>query len=521
MKTILPPPKRKYLGRSGFWLLLFFAINLTFFSCVTEESPSTDMVNEVETDQAVEDARAWFGPQEEFEIPPKNGINSKGKTQTKKVFWDDYMIHKGGAVIELKVSYNFHTVPITGEKTALELAEKAEKVFHRLIIEKDDKGEYVKYLLKYFPKNDTDASQANLETNNFQGVDAWYSGEIQLLTWEEELLKGWTIAEGEITRAYFPRRTSQKPVSDVQAALNCQPSYIEICEVNPVGSGSGVRINVDLPEVVVEPHCYDIISYDPNCSPDTGSGGPGTYTNPTGPGGGGGGSSPGTGGSTPVLDDEQLWQQYIDGIIDPELKRQAQLDYLENHGGAEFVELINELMASGVDHYDVMEINKLVNGVYLEQKGRFIMAIFSPENVGTILTFALTNPNLSSITRNKTFQLFSRYATEGKNIVYKSFSSSNFRANLTLKTGMNPANAQEHHVFPQTSEFSSFFAGKGINVHNPVYGAWWSTTSHQANAYAYNMAWRNWIALNQGASQAQIIAFARQLMSQYGIAVLI
>src|SRR5690606_31137872 len=215
---------------------------------------------------------------------------------------------------------------------------------------------------------------------------------------------------------------------------------------NPVSSGSGVRINVALPEVVVEPHCYDIISYDPNCSPDTGSGGPGTYTNPTGPGGGGGGSSPGTGGSTPVLDDEQLWQQYIDGIIDPELKRQAQLDYLENHGGAEFVELINELMASGVDHYDVMEINKLVNGVYLEQKGRFIMAIFSPENVGTILTFALTNPNLSSITRNKTFQLFSRYATEGKNIVYKSFSSSNFRANLTLKTGMNPANAQAHHV---------------------------------------------------------------------------
>lgn len=402
------PPKRKYLGRSGFWLLLFFAINLTFFSCVTEESPSTDMVNEVETDQAVEDARAWFGPQEEFEIPPKNGINSKGKTQTKKVFWDDYMIHKGGAVIELKVSYNFHTVPITGEKTALELAEKAEKVFHRLIIEKDEKGEYVKYLLKYFPKNDTDANQATLETNNFQGLDAGYSGEVQLLTWEEELLKGWTIAEGEITRAYFPRRTSQKPVSDVQAALNCQPSYIEICEVNPVGSGSGVRINVDLPEVVVEPHCYDIISYDPNCSPDTGSGGPGTYTNPTGPGGGGGGSSPGTGGSTPVLDDEQLWQQYIDGIIDPELKRQAQLDYLENHGGAEFVELINELMASVVDHWDVLEINKLVNRVYMEQRGKFMMAIFSPENLSQILFLAMSD--ISVTLRNKVFTLSAQYS---------------------------------------------------------------------------------------------------------------
>ncbi|UJP65151.1 DUF2380 domain-containing protein [Mongoliitalea daihaiensis] len=259
-----------------------------------------------------------------------------------------------------------------------------------------------------------------------------------------------------------------------------------------------------------------------------------THPNPSGPSGeGSGGGGPGSGafGSTGggsgtsngVCDHTNNFASDCIPfpVTNPEDRRRAQLDYLRTHGGRDFVNIIEELLTTpGLKVGDVSEINILVNNFYLRQKGLFMMNIFSIDNVGMILTLGIWNPNLTTIARNKTFQLFSRYATQNNNVVFKSFTSNNFRSNLTLKTGMNPSGAQAHHVFPQTSEFSSFFTSKGINVHNPSYGTWWPTASHQSTAYAYNQAWRIFIANNPNATTNQILNFARTEMAKYGIAVL-
>lgn len=217
-KQLPPPLKYKKWHRPGIWLLILLGMGCGLLSCVGEETPVDSPIEENEADQAVADARAWFGPQEEFQILPKNSLNSKGTVQTKKVQWEEYIIHRDGSVVEVNLEYNYHPVPLSGEKTMQELTEKAEKAFHRLIIEKDGEREYVKYLLKYFPKSETDARQALLESNNFLKVDEGYTGEIQLLSWEEELLKGWTMEQGQITRFYIPRPAYKNPVSAAQTA---------------------------------------------------------------------------------------------------------------------------------------------------------------------------------------------------------------------------------------------------------------------------------------------------------------
>lgn len=353
----------------------------------------------------------------------------------------------------------------------------------------------------------------------YHRIPSGWSGRIDMFSYDERHLRSFEVDEGKIvSHITYQTEEEKKRIGRENALVVCSGYWVDFPYYG-ISGGVGSSASVYVTE------CTDVPT-----------GGGGSFGYPSNEGGGGSsgfgdGSGSGSSTSTPCNNTNNFsdhcipvpesLEDYIESISDPAEKREAQLDYLRSHGGKDLVEIIEGLMnTSGLTVGDVIEINKLVNKFYLQQKGLFIMAIFSPENVGTILTFALANPNLTSTARNKTFQLFSRHATYGKNIVYKSLTSSNFRNNLILKTGMNPSNAQAHHVFPQASEFANFFTSKGINVHSPAYGAWWPTASHQANAYAYNQAWRVFINSNPNATSVQILQFARSIMGEYGIAIM-
>ncbi|MDN3203972.1 hypothetical protein [Algoriphagus sediminis] len=96
--------------------------------------------------------------------------------------------------------------------------------------------------------------------------------------------------------------------------------------------------------------------------------------------------------------------------LDPDQKREAQLDYLNTHGASEFVSMIRQMMATpGLTMGDWAEINNLVNQIYLQQKGKFMMVIFSPENISQVLFLAFST-NISDALRNRVFSLTSRYS---------------------------------------------------------------------------------------------------------------
>jgi RHS repeat-associated protein len=94
-----------------------------------------------------------------------------------------------------------------------------------------------------------------------------------------------------------------------------------------------------------------------------------------------------------------------------------------------------------------------------------------------------------------------------------SYSSRNFRSNLSKLTGQNPAGADAHHVFPQ--RFEDLFQKIGINIHDPQYGAWWESAAHARNSAAYNSAWDGFFAQG-GRTASDAIQFARDLAGGYG-----
>lgn len=267
-----------------------------------------------------------------------------------------------------------------------------------------------------------------------------WSGRIDIFTYAEQHLRSFEVEEGRLTSYHiYQTEDLSKRIQTHNALMTCTGYWVEFPYTY------GIHMGIGSSHSIYVTTCHN---------PDPFGGGTGTGSWPSAPvvspdylgggytGGGGNGTSPSGGGSTGTTycDNTNHFgsdcipfpltiEEYIESLNNPDQKRQAQLDYLKTHGGREFVTIIDELLnTSGLNMGDLTEINKLVNDFYLRQRGLFFMAIFSPENVGTILTFALANPNMSTLARNRTFQLFSRYATQGENIVYKSFTSSNFRA---------------------------------------------------------------------------------------------
>jgi hypothetical protein len=94
------------------------------------------------------------------------------------------------------------------------------------------------------------------------------------------------------------------------------------------------------------------------------------------------------------------------------------------------------------------------------------------------------------------------------------FTPHNLRDNLEILTGIRPADADAHHVFPQL--FTDFFEDKGLEIDDPHLAAWWTSDAHRAAADAYNARWLEWILNNEGASPEEVIQAGFDIMAEFG-----
>lgn len=97
---------------------------------------------------------------------------------------------------------------------------------------------------------------------------------------------------------------------------------------------------------------------------------------------------------------------------------------------------------------------------------------------------------------------------------FKSFTSRNFRKNLSKLTGSIPENAQAHHVLPQ--KFETFFSKVGINIHDPKFGAWWEKSDHLKSSSKYNKEWETFIESGEKTAD-KVLDFAREIADDYGL----
>ncbi len=102
--------------------------------------------------------------------------------------------------------------------------------------------------------------------------------------------------------------------------------------------------------------------------------------------------------------------------------------------------------------------------------------------------------------------------------VFRKFTRSNFRHNLTKLTGVAPKGAHAHHVFPV--KFAKQLREVGINVHHPKYGAWWAADAHRRAASAYNAVFDQFFLRNPNPTVQQVLELGRTLARGYGLDVL-
>jgi len=98
---------------------------------------------------------------------------------------------------------------------------------------------------------------------------------------------------------------------------------------------------------------------------------------------------------------------------------------------------------------------------------------------------------------------------------YKPFTERNFRENLIRFTGRQPRGAHAHHVLPR--KYAEDFIAKGINIHDPRYGAWWSAKEHLSAAKRYNGAWDEFFEFHQERTVEEILQFGRKIATEYGL----
>ena len=109
------------------------------------------------------------------------------------------------------------------------------------------------------------------------------------------------------------------------------------------------------------------------------------------------------------------------------------------------------------------------------------------------------------------------FTIEGSGIVYKSFTSRNFRENLIRRTGINPSGKQAHHIFPQ--KYRREFKSRGIDIDDPKYGVWLDKKTHLSGSHHYNAEWDYFFlnSNNANATVEDIEHFANELMQRvYG-----
>ncbi|MBN1206979.1 MAG: hypothetical protein JXB05_18995 [Myxococcaceae bacterium] len=98
---------------------------------------------------------------------------------------------------------------------------------------------------------------------------------------------------------------------------------------------------------------------------------------------------------------------------------------------------------------------------------------------------------------------------------FKPFTERNFRENLARLTGQLPEGAHAHHVFPHALKIK--FQEKGINIHDPRFGAWWEQSKHLKNADRYNKKWEEFF--RQNPTLEQILQFGREMGGEFGFQV--
>ncbi len=424
------------------------------FSCIQEDD--VQISEKQEFSPEIQKVKSWYEKNKVLLHPKPGSAHAREFSHDlilpffeKEPDWEDfysYQFPDGRQVFEVHVKNLTGIMPTTFmEKYGSQANDLTEESL--LFIENPQVPDgFIPVVARYF----SEGQQS--EGMTYHQIPLGWTGRIDLLTYDERHLRSIKVENGQLI-SHIRYQTEEPRVSSraYSSYTYCHPGYW----VDFPYYAMEEEIGVESQQSVWVQECYTN-TYETEE--------PGTSSPQVG---GGGTSSPPPSSTTPEEEDiceEEFCIPFPEELLDPDQKREAQLGYLNTHGASEFVSMIREMMTTpGLTMGDWAEINRLVNQIYLQQRGKFMMAIFSPENLATLLSFGLYNNAISTSVRQAFFKVLAKYATKN---VGRGFNT--FQAFKNAFGSAGPGKQWHHIVSQRASNISKFGADKIHNSKNLV-----------------------------------------------------
>ena len=360
----------------------------------------------------IQKVKSWFEKNKEFLQPKPGSANAREFSHDlilpffeKEPDWEDfysYQFPDGRQVFEVHLKNLTGIMPTAFmEKYGSQADDLTEESL--LFVENPQLADgFIPVVVRYFSEGQKS------EGMTYHQIPLGWTGMIDLFSYDERHLRSIKVENGRLI-SHIRYQTEEPKVSarDYSALTSCEPWYWIDYPVYGVNMGIGTKRSVVVFSCGMDrsggapSRGIPLPNPPPSGSPVRG----GTPTNPLPPTG-----NPGEDDESNNFCRDNHYIPFPLELLDPDQKREAQLDYLNTHGASEFVSMIRQMMTTPrLTMGDWAEINKLVNQIYLQQKGKFMMAIFSPENVSQVLFLALST-NISEALRNRVFSLSTRYS---------------------------------------------------------------------------------------------------------------
>lgn len=408
MKNTFASPKYKKLGRSGFlgFLTLLIMMNLLLTSCVDE--PEAPKIEVDETTQVAK-VKAWFEENKTKLRLPERGSNFRTESQElilpffeKEPDWDKfhhYYFPDGREVFEVNLANVIKYFP----KSLLDNFPNTDVdslvIQNIMFIKHPVENRFDPLIARYYPRSNEMIKK--FTEIYYLGIDESWIGSLEIWTFDEHHFVGFEFDGSKGINTYRYSIHSNQPIDTRKTFINSYNlrdeciTTREVVEYRYIGGPTISEGGCICPVYGDVTRCFP--------SSNTSYGGTTTtyYDYSSYYSSGGSSYSTNTEYNPPSIPNPEF--------LDPEEKRRLQLEYLRTHGQSEFVNLVEQLLSiQGITYYEVMEINSLVNNIYYQVKGNFMMAIFSPENLGQILFLALSS-NVSNELRSSILNSLPRY----------------------------------------------------------------------------------------------------------------
>ena len=233
----MPPPKYKKIAKSG--LALLFGLSMILSACIPE--PENPTIQLSETSQLAQ-VRDWFEANKTKLRLPERGTNYRTESQElilpffeKKPDWEQfhhYYFPDGREVFETSLENANNYFPSEMAEAFSGQNPSEIMIQNILFVRHTTRNQFNVVIARYYPGNEE--SKINFNEISYNQIPVFWTGKLELFTYDERFFVGFEFEEGEMISSYTRQlqigdRRKNEAGMDVRCTTRYIPVYYTLC----------------------------------------------------------------------------------------------------------------------------------------------------------------------------------------------------------------------------------------------------------------------------------------------------